>query len=263
MKGRPSKTTVDYFPHQTSHKKTIFTLESLYKNDGYAFWFKLLEILGSSEGHVFRFENTADWLFLVAKSGVSEEKANLILKTLADLDAIDGGLLEEKVIWSENFVQGLIPVYDKSSTGIPVKPTLRREKGLNGEKTPQSKVKESKGEKKQPLTGYSDKFLTFWKAYPNKQGKFKAFASWKKYKCDNGIFNSIMESLEEHKQSDKWLKNDGQYIPHGLTWVNGKGWEDSVTTASGTKDCTKCAYRISGSCKVDKKDCGSFSLGAI
>ncbi len=145
MKGRPAKTTVDYFPHQTASKKTIFTLESLYKNDGYAFWFKLLEILGSTENHCFCFEKTSDWLFLVARTGVDAEKAELILQTLVDLEAIDHELYLQKKIWSCNFVRGLLPVYDKRSTEIPSKPTLRGEKSIEREKIPQSKVEQSKG----------------------------------------------------------------------------------------------------------------------
>lgn len=150
MNGRPSKTTVDYFPHYTMSGKTLFTLESLYGNDGYAFWFKVLEILGSSEGHVFRYENISDWLYLVAKTKVTEEKATNILQTLSDLGAIDKGLHQEKAIWSDNFVVGLAPVYSKRSTEIPKKPSLRGENKPNnivsGEKTPQSKVEESKVE---------------------------------------------------------------------------------------------------------------------
>ena len=48
---RPKKAIVDYFPHFVSHGKTMFTIEMKYGNDGYAFWFKLLEILGSTENH--------------------------------------------------------------------------------------------------------------------------------------------------------------------------------------------------------------------
>ena len=93
---------------------------------------------------------------------------------------------------------------------------------------PTKEVKEVKEEKNNPPHTYSEKFETFWKSYPKKQGKFKAFASWKKYNCDNGIFDSIMASLESHKKSEGWTKENGKYIPHGLTWVNGMGWEDSV-----------------------------------
>ena len=44
--ARPRKQTVDYFPHYCKCGRTIFILENRFGNDGYAFWFKLLEILG-------------------------------------------------------------------------------------------------------------------------------------------------------------------------------------------------------------------------
>lgn len=44
--ARPKKQTVDYFPHFVKGGRTIFILENKFGNDGYAFWFKLLEILG-------------------------------------------------------------------------------------------------------------------------------------------------------------------------------------------------------------------------
>lgn len=46
--ARPTKTSVDYFPHMTHSGKTIAILEARWGNDGYAFWFKLLELLGDS-----------------------------------------------------------------------------------------------------------------------------------------------------------------------------------------------------------------------
>lgn len=235
MKGRPSKITVDYFPHYTSSGKTIFTLESLYGNDGYAFWFKLLEILGSSENHTFRYENICDWLFLVAKTKVTEEKAVAILQTLADLGAIDQSLHREKVVWSDNFVFGLIPVYSKRSTEMPVKPILRGEKSIVGEKIPQSKVKDSKEENKQTSANYSPKFEAFWEKYPRKKGKAKAYSFWKKQKCENGLFDLIMDSLEKHMASNDWIKDGGKYIPYGSTWVGGKAWEDTVECEEETK----------------------------
>ena len=46
--ARPKKQTVDYFPHIIKQGKTMTILENRFGNDGYAFWFKLLEILGST-----------------------------------------------------------------------------------------------------------------------------------------------------------------------------------------------------------------------
>ena len=46
--ARPAKTSVDYFPHMAHSGKTIAILEARWGNDGYAFWFKLLELLGTA-----------------------------------------------------------------------------------------------------------------------------------------------------------------------------------------------------------------------
>lgn len=162
--GRPQKQTVDYFPHFANSGKTIFILENKFGNDGYAFWFKLLEILATTEGHYFRVENGIDWEFLLAKTKVSSETAIEILNTLANLEAIDQDLWAKKIIWVQKFVDNLSEVYRKRKVSAPIKPTdgsFRDEnsisEGVNGDINPQSKVKESKvkeskGEKKETLT---------------------------------------------------------------------------------------------------------------
>jgi hypothetical protein len=48
---RPLTNTVEYFMHTTSHGKTLFILEQRFGNDGYSFWYKLLETLGRTENH--------------------------------------------------------------------------------------------------------------------------------------------------------------------------------------------------------------------
>lgn len=143
--ARPIKNTVDYFPHIIKNGKTIFILENKYGNDGYAFWFKLLELLGSSHDQVYDFNNLSDWEFLIAKTKVSEEKATEILKTLADVEAIDRKLLEKKVIWCENFVEGIEDVYRKRKRNRPQKPVIDNGNPttivVSVAETPQSKVK--------------------------------------------------------------------------------------------------------------------------
>ena len=47
--GRRKLNSVEYFPHDVKGGKTLFILESRYGNTGYAFWFKTLEILASSD----------------------------------------------------------------------------------------------------------------------------------------------------------------------------------------------------------------------
>ena len=124
--ARPIKNTVDYFPHIVNHGKTIFILESKFGNDGYAFWFKLLELLGTSHDHVYNYSNPVDWEFLLAKTKVSEDKAHNIIKTLAEVGAIDSELLEENIIWCENFVKGVEAVYKNRRQELPKKPVITR-----------------------------------------------------------------------------------------------------------------------------------------
>lgn len=122
--ARPKKETVDYFPHFTNSGKTLYILEGEFGNDGYAFWFKLLELLGSSDGHVYDCRNTPSWKFLLAKTKVDGETASKILDTLAELEAIDQELWKYKVIWSDNFVDNLQPVYSNRKTQLPYKPVI-------------------------------------------------------------------------------------------------------------------------------------------
>ena len=49
--GRSNRQTADYFPHYVGEKsRTKFILEKNWGNDGYAFWFKLLELLCAADG---------------------------------------------------------------------------------------------------------------------------------------------------------------------------------------------------------------------
>lgn len=160
--ARPKKQTVDYFPHDAnaSNGKTLFILESKFSNDGYAFWFKLLEVLSSTNGHVYDCRNPASWEFLLAKTHISEDIANKIMELLVSLDAIDKDLWRtQKVVWVQNLVDNVADVYKNRRTGVPQKPSFYNQKppqskvptsrnpsdaDVSTDENPQSKLKESK-----------------------------------------------------------------------------------------------------------------------
>jgi DnaD/phage-associated family protein len=123
--ARPQKQTVDYFPHYVTHGKTMFILEQRFKNDGYAFWFKLLETLGGAKGHIIDCSNDGVWEFLQAKTHLDDKTCTEILNKLATLQAIDTELWQEKkIVWCQNFVDGIADVYRNRRIGIPVKPSF-------------------------------------------------------------------------------------------------------------------------------------------
>ena len=131
--ARPGKTKVDYFPHVTQTGKTIAILEARWGNDGYAFWFKTLELLGNSEGFFYDCNRPSDWEYLLSKTRVTEATATAILGKLAEIDAIDAGLWSRKVIWSDNFAGNLTPVFDKRKSTPPRKPEFPERKPDGGD----------------------------------------------------------------------------------------------------------------------------------
>jgi len=147
--ARPQKYTADYFPHFAHNGKTMFIIEERFGNDGYAFWFKLLELLCSTEGHCYDCDSVENWGFLMSKTHVSEVSATEILCTLSKFGAIDSDLWAEKKIWSQHLVDNLGPLYSKRTSKPPCRPvtgektefpTSENHKGSRGSRG--SKVKE-------------------------------------------------------------------------------------------------------------------------
>lgn len=103
--ARPEKNTVDYFPHYVNSGKTLFTVEQRFGNDGYAFLFKILEILGKTENHFIDCRKPADYEYLLAITKVSREKAEEIMELLTTLGTFDTDMWGQRIIFSENFVK--------------------------------------------------------------------------------------------------------------------------------------------------------------
>ena len=121
---RAKSDTVEYFPHFVDDSRTIFILESEYGNDGYVFWFKLLELLACSDGHYYDMNRPGALRYLYAKTRVDADRAVKILDTLADMQKIDPELYGAKIIWCQKFVDNLGPLYQRRQRPLPPKPTL-------------------------------------------------------------------------------------------------------------------------------------------
>lgn len=68
-------------------------------------------------------------------------------------------------------------------------------------------------------------FDRFWEAYPRKVGKVKAQAAFQKVTVP---VDSLLAAIAEQKKSPQWQKDNGQFIPHPATWLNGHRWEDEI-----------------------------------
>ena len=151
--SRTQKDVVSYFPHDSgaSNGDTLAVLQSRFGNDGYAFWFKLLEKLASTEGHCIDCSNPIKWQLLLAKTGVNEITGVDIMNLLVEMQAIDKELWQSKLIWCQKLVDNISDVYKNRRREIPLKPITTivndittDDKALTTDDIPQSKVNKSK-----------------------------------------------------------------------------------------------------------------------
>ncbi|MGE7139165.1 helix-turn-helix domain-containing protein [Luteibacter sp. NPDC031894] len=74
----------------------------------------------------------------------------------------------------------------------------------------------------------ADGFDEFWAAYPRKDGRKDAVKAWNKLKPNAELLTKILSALALQAKSARWTEQDGKYIPHGSTYLNGERWLDPV-----------------------------------
>lgn len=81
-------------------------------------------------------------------------------------------------------------------------------------------------------------FDNFWNEYPNthrKQAKGKCLEVWKKAKAEPDA-NVIVSHVARLKASPDWTKNNGEFIPAPLVYLNQKRWQGAESTAVKNND---------------------------
>jgi len=122
--AQPVKQKVLWYPHNCKRGRVVTILEGRWGNDGYAFFYKLLELLGDSEGHSIDCSQTDNWEYLIIKTKVSDETAEAILQKLADLKVIDPELWKFRVIWSDDFIASVKDAYRRRICDVPTRPVV-------------------------------------------------------------------------------------------------------------------------------------------
>ena len=138
--ARTSKDTVDYFPHyaDASGGDTLTAIEGQFGNDGYAFWFKLLEKLCRCPGHYFdtQLEHKA-WLVFLARCRITEDRGAAIVDLLVEMGALDRELWENgRITWSQNLADNVRDVYHNRKRPVPLRPVLSPFKALPSPQEP-------------------------------------------------------------------------------------------------------------------------------
>lgn len=85
-------------------------------------------------------------------------------------------------------------------------------------------------------------FEDFWREYPRKTNKVAAFKAFKKVCKDRKMLAVLLSALAEHRKSKQWKTKD--YIPHAATWLNGRRWEDDLTSLEGEPSGPQTSYDL-------------------
>jgi len=125
--ARPQKNIVEYFSHYVTPGKELQLLTDKFGNDGYAFYFRLRELLGRTPNHSYSVEDEIDWLFFVKQMGLDEDRTSDIIQYSVKIRDLDKESWEDKRLWSQNFVDELVQVYDKRTSDLPDKNSFRNE----------------------------------------------------------------------------------------------------------------------------------------
>lgn len=120
--------------------------------------------------------------------------------------------------------------------------TTEQSRSTGDVNTPQ-KDKKDKKDKKDSCSSPAaiereNEFKKFWAAYPRKTAKDKAWEAWKK---KNPPIDKCLRTLSLLVKTEQWTREDGRFIPHPTTWLNGGRWND-VPEGFEEFTCGNCQY---------------------
>lgn len=77
-------------------------------------------------------------------------------------------------------------------------------------------------------------FAEFWRAWPQsdrKAAKGKCLDAWRKSKAES-VAAQVLDHVGRLKSSDSWLKNNGEFVPAPLVYLNQRRWEGASESTS-------------------------------
>lgn len=72
-------------------------------------------------------------------------------------------------------------------------------------------------------------FERFWAEYPRKDSRASAQREFLRIAPDEATVDRMIARVRASRASAQWLKDGGEFIPHGRTWLHQRRWEDETT----------------------------------
>ncbi|MDB9722423.1 DUF4373 domain-containing protein [Candidatus Marinimicrobia bacterium] len=211
--ARKQKNYVDYFPHDTHQSKAVRIISKKYGNDGYAFYYKLRELLGRTDNYNYDLSEQIDWFDFLGEMAIKEEQAKELIEFLVTIGELDKELWEQdKRLWSNSLIEDISDVYNKRKAKIPHKYSFRDgntdSRSGNpslGDGSTQSKVKEKKVNKSKVVSESAPTTVDL-KAFADKYKTIDIPLSYKKFNLNQQ--SKGVKSNNEAAGFEMWVLRD-------------------------------------------------------
>lgn len=171
--------------------------------------------------------------FLASRYRKSKKTISVTLKSLQEKEYIN---LKYEYEGKEVKRRYILPYLHKCKEGIYTDvntPIHKRKEGIYTDVKDNISTNKSVNKSNNNISDKSDKesdletrFNNIWKIYPNKKGKPKALLAYKRAVKSGTTDEEIKTGLENYLAEIRVKNTQQNYIKHGSTWFNGKGWED-------------------------------------
>lgn len=243
--ARPKKEGMDYFPHDTDavNDEKIEALRYLYGNDGYAFYFILLERIYRTKDFELDISDAETIQILSRKVGVNEEVFRKILETSLKRGCFDRQAYEERHVLTSSGIKKRASVVVEKRVKMRDKYQLTKEEVSDAEtnqetevETPQSKVKESKEKKSKgnkrttsPKQVYNEDSIHYKLALRLYQNILANNPDYKEPNLQNWA-NDVRLMIERDQRTE-------EQITYLMDWVqNDSFWKTNILSVSKLRE---------------------------
>jgi hypothetical protein len=264
--ARPRKEGMDYFPHDTDavNDTKIEALRMLYGNDGYAFYFILLELIYKQPDFELDVSDAETIQILAKKVEVTPDKFNSMMQTAIKRECFDSAAYHERsVLTSEGVKKRSKVVVDKrekmrqKSHNSAVKELLPDSCEVSdaetGEESTQSKrkVKVKEKESKEDIKPIVDSdecdlsFQEFWNTYPTKgSNKKMSLQKWTTlWKNKKIVLQEVLDGVNRYVS---YQNHNGYSICAAQVFLNQERWKDEWVIEEGQRGGYKRTEPFSG-----------------
>ena len=120
--SRPESKNVFYFPHYTKSKRELDLIEHKYNSEGYKAYYRLQEMVADADYHRLSLATEDEKDMFDLGMNCKQEVVDNVIRILLDRGRINRELWEnESVIWMQDFVDTLKPLYQNRRKPLPDK----------------------------------------------------------------------------------------------------------------------------------------------